>query len=73
MALAEWLKARRFDRVVASVKSSPLCRLVLGGGTAFSELSYEVASKLCELFRPEIEELETILNRDLSAWKSLET
>jgi len=26
---------------------------------------------LYELFRPEVEELESMLNRDLSAWKSI--
>ena len=73
MALAARLRAWRFDRVVASVKKSPLCGLVLGGGTAFCDLPAEAATKVYELFRPEIEELEAILNRDLSAWKSVPT
>src|SRR5581483_4595960 len=55
MALAARLRAWRFDRVVASVRKSPLCGLVLGGGTAFSELPREVAKRVCDLFRPEVE------------------
>jgi len=42
----------------------------LGGGPPFAELPAKVASRLYERFRPEVEELETIINRDLSAWKS---
>ena len=72
MAVASWLKAWRFDRVVASVKKSPLRGLVLGGGTAFGDVSAELAGKICELFRPEIDELEALLNRDFSSWKTLE-
>lgn len=70
--MAEWFKARRLDAVVAAVKSSPLIKLFLGGGPAFSELSREVRFRLHERFLPEVEELEALLHRDLSAWKSLE-
>jgi hypothetical protein len=69
-AMADWFKARRLDRVVAAVKSSPLLKLFLGGGPAFEELSPAVALRLYELFRPEVERLEEMLHRDLSAWKS---
>jgi hypothetical protein len=70
--MSEWFKARRFDGLVASIRKSPLRRLFLGGGAAFNELSIEVASAVCDLFRPEIEELESILNRDFSSWKSIQ-
>jgi hypothetical protein len=68
--MADWFKARRLDRVVAAVKSSPLLKLFLGGGPAFEELSPAVSRRLYKLFRPEIEKLEEMLHRDLSAWKS---
>lgn len=67
---ADWFKARRLGRLVARVKKSPLCKLFLGGGSPFAELSSEVSLQMCEVFRPEVEELEMILNRDLSAWKN---
>jgi len=67
--MADWFKARRLDGVVTRVKSSPLIKLFLGGGPKFAELSREVSQGLYELFRPDIEELESMLNRDLSAWK----
>ncbi|HEY1271435.1 MAG TPA: hypothetical protein VGF08_05600, partial [Terriglobales bacterium] len=69
--LADWFKARRFDKLVAVVRSSPLRRFFLGGGPPFADLAPEISLRLYELFRPEIEELEAILNRDLSAWKYL--
>jgi hypothetical protein len=40
-----------------------------GRGPAFSELSHSETVKLYEFFRPEVEKLEAVLNRDLSAWK----
>ncbi|MFY9674717.1 MAG: sulfotransferase, partial [Terriglobales bacterium] len=67
---ADWFKARRLGHLVARFKKSPLCRLVLGGGSPFADLSSETSGQMCEAFRPEVEELETILNRDLSAWKN---
>lgn len=67
--LADRLKAQRLDFIVARVRNSPLLKLFLGGGTAFAEVSLEVLLALYELFRPEVEELEAMLNRDLSSWK----
>ena len=69
MLMAEWCKSRRLDNLVAMAKGSPLIKLFLGGGPAFAEPSLEVSLRLYEHFRPEVEELETILNRDFSAWK----
>ncbi len=71
--MAEWFKVRRLDGVVAAVKKSPLMRLFIGGGQAFAELPREVARQLYERFRPEVEELEHLLDRDLSAWKGAST
>ena len=67
--IADWLKQRRLDRLVAVVRNSSLRRLFLGGGPPFSELTDDLAARLYDLFRPEVEQLEFILRRDLSAWK----
>jgi hypothetical protein len=66
---ADWLKARRLDYMVASFKKLRLVKFVLGGGTHFEHISQGSAARVYELFRPEIEELETILECDLSRWK----
>lgn len=67
--VADWFKARRLDRLVAAVRNSPLRRLFLGGGPPFGEMSRETVTWLYRLFRPEVEALETMIHRDLSAWK----
>lgn len=67
--IADWCKAKRLDRVVAAVKHSSLRKLLLGGGPPFADLPMEMWTKLYELFRPEVEALEAMLNRDLSSWK----
>jgi len=70
--LADWFKARRLDGVVSAVRNSPLRKLFLGGGAPFTDLPRDVVADLYTLFRPEVEKLERILNRDLAAWKSYE-
>jgi Sulfotransferase domain len=67
--LANWCKARRMDRVVSAFKNSPLRKLVLGGGAPFPKLSEQLLVQLHEKLQPEIEELEDMLQRDLSAWR----
>jgi hypothetical protein len=67
--LADWLKARHFGPVVTALKNSRLSKLFLGGGPSFTALSRQVAHMVQELFLREVEELETLLQRDLSAWK----
>ena len=69
LRLAEWSKARRLDGIVAAVKRMGGLRLFVGGGPAFPEVSVAQRTMLRELFRPEVEQLEVMLRRDLSAWK----
>lgn len=71
-AIADWLKGQQLHGVFAAVKNSSLRKLFLGGGPPFSDLPQDAVHRLYDLFRPEVEELETILHRDLSAWKSHE-
>jgi hypothetical protein len=66
---AEWLKRHRLERVVAAVKSSKLGGMLLGGGAKLPPLSRATADSLRTTLRPEIEALEKLLDRDLSAWK----
>jgi hypothetical protein len=71
--MADWLKARRMDRMVAAFKGSRLRKLVLGGGPPLPQLPAEVSKRLYEMFRPEVEELEEMTQRDLSRWKFQKT
>jgi hypothetical protein len=67
--LAEWFKVHRVDRLVDAAKRSSLKTWFLGGGAKFTEMSPQVASNLYEQCRPEVEELENMLGRDLGGWK----
>jgi hypothetical protein len=68
--MADWFKARRMDRLVSAFKRSRLRNLVLGGGPPFPKVPAELLTKLNDKFLPEVEQLETMLGRDLTAWKS---
>jgi hypothetical protein len=67
--MAEWARKRRLDSMVATAKRMGGLKLFVGGGRAFSEPSLAQRAKLRERFRPEVSELESMLNRDFSAWK----
>jgi hypothetical protein len=71
VSMADWCKACRFDFVVAGVRNSSLMKLFLGGGEPFPEVSSQTRAKITKLLMPEIEELEAMLDRDLTAWKGL--
>lgn len=67
--VANWFKARRMDRAVSAFKRSRFRRLVLGGGAPFPKVTEEVLMQLQREFAREIDDLEEMLHRDLSAWK----
>lgn len=69
LRLAEWSKARRLDGLVSAAKRFGGLRLFVGGGPRFPELPGLQRETLRRLFRPEVERLEALLNRDLSGWK----
>jgi Sulfotransferase domain len=67
--IADWLKAQHLGRLVATITRSPLRKLFLGGGVPFSPLTQELSQTIFDLFCDEIEQLESMVNRDLSGWK----
>jgi hypothetical protein len=69
LLVADWFKSRRLDRVVSEFKQSSFCKFVLGGGCPFPPVPSATVELLYEKFRPEVDELEEILQRDLSSWK----
>lgn len=70
VALAQRLKTRHLDRLACFLRNSPLAKFFLSGGRPFARLSAAASRSAVELFRGEVEELESMLNVDLSAWKS---
>ncbi len=69
LLMAEWAKKQRLDSVVAAAKRIGATRFFVGGGRIFAELSAAQRTRLRDLFRAEVDQLETMLNRDFSAWK----
>lgn len=67
--MADWFKAVGLDELVAAAKQKCFLKFFLSSGSSFESLAPDRIRKLYELFRPEIEELEELLNRDFSAWK----
>lgn len=71
MLLANWCKMRNLGAIPAAVKRSPFLRYFVGGGSKFAGASPELLNHLSEIFRPEIDELEVLLERDLISWKTI--
>lgn len=69
LLLAEWSKKQRIGSFVHTAKKWGAEKLFLGGGPPFPEVPSSEKMKLRQMFRGEIEQLEAMLNRDLSAWK----
>ena len=63
------LKSIRADGVVERLERMGLWRFCFGGGGPFAPLAPQVEARLRSFFTPEVEVLEELLGRDLSAWK----
>jgi hypothetical protein len=68
-AIVEWFVSRRYYRAANLVRGSKLIKYMLEGGDPFPPLSADVADRMREFYRPEVEQLEKLIGRDLSAWK----
>jgi hypothetical protein len=67
----DWLRAHRAYRTVKLLERAGVWRFCFEGGEEFPPLEAELEARLKERFRPEVEELERLIDRDLSAWKVL--
>lgn len=67
--LRVWLKSHRADRVVLALERSGVWRLFFDGPKKFPALEPEVEARMRVFFLPEIEALEKLLDKDLTAWK----
>lgn len=69
--LRDWLKSREAYGTINLLGRAGLWRYCFEGGEEFAPLSPEVEARLRGRFRPEVEALEDLIGRDLSAWKNL--
>ena len=70
VALANRLKAGHLDRTALALRNSAFGRTFLSGGDPFTPVSPTISRAVLDMFRPEVEGLEAMLNVDLSTWKS---
>jgi hypothetical protein len=66
----ERLQENRKYTLVNLLKKAGLRNFLFSGGSAFEPLRAETGARLREYFRPEVEALEEMLGRDVSAWKT---
>jgi len=70
LAVADWCKARKLDRLVQHVRDSRAFNLLIGGGAPFEALPSDSLKRVHDRLLPEVEELERLTGRDLAAWKT---
>lgn len=68
--IRSWLNDRRMHRAARLIRDSPLWRYSFEGGEPFARPSPEVDAHVRAALRPEVELLEQLSGRDLSAWKT---
>jgi Sulfotransferase family len=64
-----WLNYRRYHRLALTFRNSPLWHFCVERGETFEPISHSHDLALRERFRDDIEKLESLTGRDLSAWK----
>jgi len=69
----DWMRRHRWYRTIDLLKQASVWSFCFGGGEEFGALDPEIAARLREHFRAEIEALECLVGRDLSAWKTART
>jgi len=65
-----WLNDRRMHRAARLIRLSPIWRYSFEGGEPFARPTPEVDARIRASLIPDIEHLEKISGRDLSAWKT---
>jgi hypothetical protein len=68
--LMAWLNEHRYHALANSFRQSAIWHFCAERGEPFKPVDREVEARLREYFRPEVERLEQLTGRDLSAWKT---
>ena len=67
--LVGWFVNRGYHHAARMVRGSRVINYMLEGGAPFPPLTADVAQRMREFYRPEVEKLEQLIGRDLTAWK----
>jgi hypothetical protein len=69
MRLRLWLHRHQAYGAIAALERAGVWRLHIRSGPQFAPLAPETEARVRELLRHEVEEVERLTGRDLSAWK----
>ena len=67
--MRDWLRSRRAYRLDRMLEQMGVWDFCFNGGETFPALDPELENRLKQRFLPEVEALEQLIERDLSAWK----
>jgi len=67
--LRGWLRRHRADPLIRVLERTGVWTFCAGRGEQFPPITPRVDAEVRAIFRPEVEELEEVLGRDLSQWK----
>jgi hypothetical protein len=67
--IAEWLKSKRLNGVVAGIRESKIGEFLLTSGMPFEHVSPDLSLAVYGLIAEEIDRLEALLGWDLSRWR----
>lgn len=65
----DWMRQHRWHRTIEFLETIGVWKRVFGGGEEFGAMDPETETRLRSHFRPEVEALERLIDRDLSHWK----
>jgi hypothetical protein len=65
----DWMRLHRWHRTIGLLEHSGVWKFCFGGGEEFGALDPAVDARMREHFRAEVEALERLIGKDLSAWK----
>jgi Sulfotransferase domain len=65
-----WLKSRHAERVVLALERWGVWRFFFDGPKKFPPLDPEIEARMRTFFLPEVEALEKLLDKDLTAWRT---
>jgi len=66
----DWMMKHRWYRTLSLLGEMGVWRRAFGGGEEFGEMEPTAETRLRTHFRPEVEALERLIDRDLSHWKN---
>jgi hypothetical protein len=69
----DWMRLHRWHRTIDLLEYGGVWKFCFGGGDEFGVLDPDIDARMREHFRSEVDALERMIGRDLSAWRTKRT